>query len=181
MKIYTKKGDQGETSLFGGQRVKKNHPRVNAYGTLDETNSMLGLALSYIPEKEAVVRNRLIRIQNALFQMGSEIASTKTLPPHLTLVQAKDIEQLEQEIDEMEASLQPLKRFILPGGSPAGATLHVVRTLVRKAERLVVEFSEPIALRPEVLQYLNRLSDYFFVCARYVNWITHQPETEWKP
>lgn len=177
MKIYTKTGDQGETALFGGERVKKNHPRVKAYGSLDEANSMIGLALSFLPPKESLIKDRLTRVQNELFQLGSELASPKPAT-YLKYVGDAEIVTLEKEIDSMDETLSPLKNFILPGGSSAGASLHVARTLIRKSERLVVEMNDP-GIRPEVVQYLNRLSDYLFVSARYVNAVLGEIETTW--
>lgn len=184
MKIYTKTGDTGETSLFGGERVKKSHPRVQAYGTLDEANSALGIALSHFPENQSQEMKslflKLIRVQGDLFQVGSELASPK-MPPSLVLVSETNIAALETEIDEMEKSLSPLKNFILQGGKPAGATLHLARTLIRKAERECVELSSHEQIRAEVTRYLNRLSDYLFVCARFMNKLENTEERPWNP
>ncbi len=179
MKIYTKSGDQGETSLWGGGRVMKSHPRVNAYGTVDEANSMIGLALSFIPESEGVIRDRLVRIQNQLFQVGSELATQFDAKNTCPFVGDREINQLENEIDEMEASLTPLKNFILPSGSSAGSSLHLARTIVRRSERECVDLSHNEPLRQELVRYLNRLSDYLFVMARWVNQIMKSSETIW--
>ena len=181
MKIYTKSGDQGETSLWGGGRVTKSHPRVNAYGTVDEANSMIGLALSFIPEVEGVVQERLIRIQNELFQVGSELATQPGSQNSCPFVSDSEIERLEAEIDEMEADLPALKNFILPSGSSAGSALHLARTIVRRAERDGVDLSHHEPVREELVRYLNRLSDYLFVMARYVNQILLKSETKWLP
>lgn len=181
MKIYTKSGDRGETSLWGGGRVKKSHPRVSAYGTLDEANSMLGLGLSFLPESETTLRQSLGRIQGELFQVGSELATTAGAKNTCALVGTLEIEALEHEIDEMETSLDPLKNFILPSGGSAGSALHLARTIVRRSERECVEILQSETLRPEVIQYLNRLSDYLFVAARFVNHQFKQPETKWFP
>ena len=181
MKIYTKSGDQGETALWGGARVKKSHPRVGAYGTLDEANSMLGLALSFLPPSEIEVDERLNRIQSELFQVGSELATQKGAKNACVLVNSLQIERLEHEIDEMENGLEPLQNFILPSGSSAGSALHLARTIVRRSERECVELTEQEDLRPEVIQYLNRLSDYLFVMARFVNHRLKKTETKWFP
>lgn len=175
MKIYTKTGDEGETSLWGGSRVKKSHPRVNAYGTLDEANSFIGLAASYLPESESRVLERLTRIQNDLFVLGSELATQAGSKTSIPLLDEKSIFQLESEIDEMEESLEPLKNFILPGGSSSGSALHLARTVIRRAERECVD----LEVRSEVIRYLNRLSDHLFVMARFVNKRLGQVETKW--
>jgi cob(I)alamin adenosyltransferase len=181
MKIYTKSGDLGETSLWGGGRVMKSHPRVNAYGTLDEANSMLGLALSFIPNEESLIHERLIRVQNELFQVGSELATHFGAKNSCPFVGEPEIERLESEIDEMETSLPALQNFILPSGGSAGSALHLARTIVRRSERECVDLSHNEPIRPEVIQYLNRLSDYLFVMARRVNQLMGQPEAKWIP
>jgi cob(I)alamin adenosyltransferase len=181
MKIYTKSGDKGETSLWGGGRVKKSHPRVNTYGTLDEANSTLGLALSFLPDRELIIRERLTRIQSELFQVGAELATQAGAKNSCAPVTETEIVVLEKEIDEMESTLEPLKNFILPSGGSAGATVHLSRTIVRRAERQCVELNESEELRPELIRYLNRLSDYLFVMARFVNHSMQKPETKWIP
>lgn len=182
MKIYTKTGDTGETSLWGGARVKKSHPRVNTYGTLDEANSVIGLALSFLPETHIVVEGRLSRIQNELFVVGSELATAPGAKTTIVLIDESAITRMESEIDEMEAALEPLKNFILPSGSSMGSALHLARTVVRRAERDCVDLvSSGDSLRPEVIRYLNRLSDYLFVMARFVNHELGEPETKWIP
>jgi cob(I)alamin adenosyltransferase len=179
MKIYTKSGDLGETSLWGGGRVKKSHPRVNAYGTLDEANSTIGLSLSLLPDEESVIGHRLTRVQAELFQVGSELATQAGAKNSCPFVSETEIQALEKEIDEMEGTLSPLKNFILPSGSPSGAALHLARTIVRRAERDCVDLDASLAVRPEVIRYLNRLSDYLFVMARYVNHVMRKTETPW--
>jgi cob(I)alamin adenosyltransferase len=187
MKIYTKTGDQGETSLFGGERVKKSHPRVQAYGTLDEANSTIGVAISFImdaPDADASgTRQQLVeqltRVQSELFQVGGELASP-TPPAYLVLINETEIQRLESEIDQMEKSLAPLVNFILPGGKPGGAALHLARTISRRAERECVELASTEAIRPEVIRYLNRLSDYLFVAARFMNFIQKTSEQPWR-
>ena len=168
MKIYTKGGDSGETGLFGGQRVPKDHLRIRSYGTLDELNAALGCAALYIlPQSE--LKTPLFRIQNELFQAGAELATPRGKDPGIALIQEADIDRLESEIDLFESRLQPLRSFILPGGSPAAAHLHLARTISRRAERETVILHRAEPLRTEILRYLNRLSDYLFVAARLAN------------
>ncbi|WP_210367348.1 cob(I)yrinic acid a,c-diamide adenosyltransferase [Bacillus sp. REN3] len=170
MKIYTKTGDKGTTSLIYGSRVSKSDTRVEAYGTCDEANSMIGLALSYLqgeyfPGKEGL-QSIFHKIQTVLFHAGAELATPAGKEVKWTLKQA-DIEELEKTIDEWDASLPQLTNFILPGGHQAGAAFHVARTIVRRSERIAVCLGEEV--NPLVLSYLNRLSDFLFVAARYVN------------
>lgn len=179
MKIYTKSGDLGETSLWGGARVQKSHPRVNAYGTLDEANSTLGLGLSFLPAEEVIIFDRLTRIQNELFQVGAELATPNGKKNSAALISETEIKKLESEIDEMDASLPALKNFILPSGSSAGSALHLARTIVRRAERECVALTGEDVARAEVIRYLNRLSDYLFVTARFVNQVLKKEETQW--
>lgn len=176
MKIYTRTGDQGETGLFGGARVKKNDPRVEAYGTVDELNAALGMARS--AALPSLLAKPLLEMQKDLFTLGAELACK---PGHeeklkMQLIAAPEIEALEKLIDEHEAALPPLKTFILPAGSPAGAALHYARTVARRAERCCLELQE---LRSEALIYLNRLSDALFVLARRANQLDEAPETPW--
>lgn len=159
----------------------KSHPRVNAYGTVDEANSMIGLAISFLPENETVIRGRLIRIQNELFQVGSELATQNGATSSCPFVEEAEIQSLEHEIDEMEASLSPLKNFILPSGSSAGSALHLARTIVRRSERECVDLGHNEPVRQELIRYLNRLSDYLFVMARFVNQALGKGETKWIP
>lgn len=170
MKIYTKTGDKGTTSLIYGTRVSKNDARVEAYGTCDETNSMIGLALSYLNGEYFSGKEDLQaifhKIQTVLFHVGAELATPAGKEVKWTLEQ-KDIEELEQTIDSWDAALPQLTNFILPGGHHAGAALHVARTVARRAERQAVEIGDDV--NPLVLSYLNRLSDFLFVAARYVN------------
>lgn len=170
MKIYTKTGDKGTTSLIYGQRVAKNDLRVEAYGTCDETNSMIGLAMSYL-YREFFQRKELIedlyhKIQTNLFHVGAELATPNGKEVKWSL-NASDIEELEKGIDELNELLPELTNFILPGGHSAGAAFHVARTIARRAERCAVTLGEDV--NPLVLAYLNRLSDLLFVTARYVN------------
>lgn len=170
MKIYTRTGDKGTTSLIYGDRVKKYDPRVKAYGTCDEANSLIGLGVSHLKkEQEALyqeVSSIFHRIQTVLFHVGAELATPKGKKV-MWEIQEKDIEILEEKMDEWDQRLPTLTNFVLPGGSNAGATLHVARTVVRRAERNAVEIGEDV--NPLVLAYLNRLSDFLFVGARYIN------------
>jgi cob(I)alamin adenosyltransferase len=170
-KIYTKTGDAGETALGNGARVAKHSLRVTAYGTVDETNATLGLArLHTVGDMDA----RLAAIQNDLFDLGADLCRPEMekdaeadYPP--LRMAAAQVLRLESEIDAMNASLKPLKSFILPGGSPLSAALHLCRTVSRRAERLTVELATMESVNPEAVKYLNRLSDWFFVAARVAN------------
>jgi cob(I)alamin adenosyltransferase len=177
MKIYTKTGDKGTTSLIYGQRVAKNDLRVEAYGTCDETNSMIGLALSYINgesfQKKELIENVYHKIQTNLFHVGAELATPKGKEVKWSL-NPSEIEEMEKHIDELNESLPALTNFILPGGHPAGAAFHVARTTARRAERCAVSLGEDV--NPLVLAYLNRLSDLLFVTARFVNHVLGSTE-----
>src|SRR5450432_2332613 len=169
MKIYTRTGDAGETGLFGGTRVGKDDPRVEAYGTVDELNSCLGTARAL--GVSAKTDAELLRMQSDLFTLGAELACVpgKEDKLSLTLVGEPDILRLEGWIDEAEAPLSELKNFVLPGGSPSAAELHRARTVCRRAERRTLTAGRSSAIRGEVVIYLNRLSDLLFVLARYEN------------
>jgi cob(I)alamin adenosyltransferase len=185
MKIYTKQGDHGETGLFGGIRVPKDHLRIRSYGTLDELNSILGMVISSMEREEAEVgrflefKGRLLRIQGELFQLGTELATPRGKNPGIELLSKDRVESLEQEIDAMEESLPSLKTFILPGGARLAAELHLARTVSRRAEREVVALHRTEAQRDEVMQFMNRLSDYFFVCARFANHLLGRDDASW--
>ena len=167
-KIYTRGGDAGETSLGDGRRVAKHDLRVAAYGTVDEANATIGLArLHTMGEDDAV----LARIQNDLFDLGADLCT-----PHdgrhakgALRVSEDQVKRLEDEIDAMNAALEPLRSFILPGGSPASAYLHLARTVIRRAERLITGLAEVEEVNPEAVKYANRLSDHLFVLARHLN------------
>ena len=170
-KIYTKQGDKGKSSLFGGQTVPKSDPRLEAYGTLDELNSVLGLvrseAQAQMPALQGLDQD-LDRIQNYIFNIGSHLASgSEEMKSHLPRLEELQTTFLEQRIDQMEADLTPLKNFILPGGARASSLLHLARTVARRAERATVRIEPPADAL--VLIYLNRLSDYLFVAARFAN------------
>lgn len=171
MKIYTRTGDNGTTSLIYGQRVAKDDLRVQAYGTCDETNSMIGLALSLLMNEEFQGKETFLqifhRIQTSLFHVGAEIA-TPSGKEVKWKVSELDIKELEKHIDEWEMQLRPLKQFILPGGHPGSAALHVARTMARRAERCAVSVKEEV--NPLAIKYLNRLSDFLFVSARFINY-----------
>jgi cob(I)alamin adenosyltransferase len=161
MKIYTKTGDAGETSLFGGARVRKDDARIEAYGTVDELNSFVGVARASWPDSP--LDAQLHAIQSDLFDLGAHLAAPQT--SRFAGPDPSRIAALEQSIDAMESELAPLKTFVLPGGSLAAANLHVARTICRRAERLVVTLGAEAA----AVTYLNRLSDYLFVAARFAN------------
>ena len=177
MKIYTKTGDKGTTSLIYGSRVAKNDALVEAYGTCDEANSMIGLAMSYIQneffEEKEDVQRVFHQIQTTLFHVGAELA-TPTGKEVKWKLEETEITKLENVIDEWDSHLPALQNFILPSGHPAGATLHVARTIVRRAERAAVGIGEQVS--PLVLAYLNRLSDFLFVAARFINMRLGQKE-----
>lgn len=178
MKIYTRKGDKGETSLIGGKRVSKTDARIEAYGTVDELNSVIGVVRDAADEKDA--DKMLIAIQHRLFTIGSELASSSDSKMDIPHLHASDISILEEEMDRMEASLPELRNFILPGGDLAASQAHVARTVCRRAERKAVALQQLEKIDEQVVTYLNRLSDYLFVLARYY---THQhggAETIWK-
>jgi cob(I)alamin adenosyltransferase len=176
-KIYTKTGDRGETSLFSGERVGKDNPLVEAYGTVDELNSVIGMAraLHTLPDKLAEI---LAVLQHELLELGAHLAYGK---PGAQRIRAEQVEQLEHWIDELQAGMQPLGGFILPGGHPVAAQLHIARTVCRRAERLVIR---AMAGRPYVdelaLKYINRLSDLLFILAREANRAHGQADVKWE-
>ena len=181
MKIYTKTGDKGETGLFGGGRVRKDHPRIQAYGDVDELNSFIGWAKSLTQDK--ILSSELKRIQNNLFDIGAILAS-----PHPEKLEGKssssvapqEIEGLEKSIDRMEAELKPLLTFILPGGGEESSILHVARTVCRRAERQIITLSEREKISSQIIIYINRLSDYLFVLARWINFKKNVKEDTWE-
>ena len=178
MKIYTKTGDKGQTSLLFGKRVSKDDLRVEAYGTVDEANSALGFALCQLPRDDEALRalaDELLSIQRVLFNIGAELATPPGRRPGWEAEQ-EQIDALERLIDTIDTQIPPLTSFILPGGSPAGAGLHLARTIVRRAERLAVTVAREEELNPLVVTYLNRLSDALFNTARYVNHLLGTPE-----
>jgi cob(I)alamin adenosyltransferase len=179
VKIYTRTGDGGQTALFDGTRVGKSDPRVAAYGEVDELNAWLGLVAASTTDDQ--LHEMLERMQKDLFGVGARLADpSHRIASRVTkaAVAADDVARLEGWIDTLEAELTPLRRFILAGGSPAGAALHVARTVCRRAERSIVSLGEA-AYEPELLTYINRLSDLLFVMARAVNRRAGVPEVEW--
>jgi cob(I)alamin adenosyltransferase len=178
MKIYTKTGDAGETGLFGGQRVPKDALRIEAYGSVDEVNSVIGIVQSMNPPGKLVPM--LSRIQNDLFVVGADLATPVVKSGmHVDRVEIAQSVVLEQFIDELEEELPPLKWFILPGGTPAAAQLHCARTVCRRAERDVVRLSHIEDIGEAVIVYVNRLSDFLFVAARYANHWAGAEEVPW--
>lgn len=167
-RIYTRGGDRGETSLGSGARVPKHSLRIDAVGTVDEANAAIGLARLYVGSDEDAM---LARIQNDLFDLGADLCRPEagTRAAGALRIVPVQVERIEQEIDALNAGLSPLDSFILPGGSPAAAHLHLARTIVRRAERLTVALAEREPINPESVKYLNRLSDHLFVLSRHVN------------
>jgi len=183
VKIYTRTGDQGTTALFAGGRVEKDDLRVEAYGTVDEANAAIGLAVAAAGGHQALAE-KLRRIQQELFDAGADLADPRAVPGSTErppMITARHVERLEQEIDETEARLQPLRRFILPGGTELAARLHMARTIVRRAERRVVTAAAAHPLNPEIVRYLNRLSDLLFVLARLANQAEGTGDISWQP
>jgi cob(I)alamin adenosyltransferase len=184
MKIYTKTGDQGQTSLLGGQRVEKSHPKLNAYGTVDELNSHIGLLLNYIknetkPSTESKDISFILEIQNDLFLLGSHIAcldDADRLKYKILDFNPSRALALESEMDAIEKNLKPLKNFILPGGCLSASQAHVCRTVCRRAERLISDLPD---YNEDWLIYLNRLSDYFFVLSRHLNRLNKIEDIIW--
>jgi cob(I)alamin adenosyltransferase len=183
MKIYTRTGDAGETGLFGGGRVRKDHPRVVAYGAVDELNSVIGWALAEIAP--GPTSDRLGRIQHDLFSVGAELATPPAREhrrrPATPPVPEARVTEMERWMDEMEAELPPLDRFVLPGGTRAAAALHVARTVCRRAEREVIVLVGQEEVDANVVRYLNRLSDLLFVCARHENARAGRADVVWEP
>ena len=180
-KIYTKTGDKGTTSLIGGTKVPKSDLRIESYGTVDELNSWIGVVVDHI--QDAATKQTLKEIQDRLFTIGSSLACDPDKEPKLKIpdLHEADIVFLEQEIDRMNESLPPMKAFILPGGAPAVSFAHVARCVCRRAERLCVTLQvENQYIEPLVLKYLNRLSDYLFVAARYIGQLQGAEEIQWK-
>lgn len=187
VKIYTKTGDKGETSLFSGDRVPKNDPFIEALGSVDELNSTIGAALSLLPKKHEMsgIKEQLETIQHALFDLGASVATPQTKSASSKIEKTRfDMEAialLETWIDGMEKDLPELHAFILPGGDPSGAMLHLARSICRRAERRVLPLHKNGDVSNYVVIYLNRLSDYLFSLSRYVNQHVKTPEIQWKP
>ena len=181
-KIYTRRGDDGSTGLFGGPRVRKDDLRVAAYGDVDELNSSLGLAREELLS-QADLLSLVDALQSELFTLGAELATpdAQRAPKEVPRIQPSHVERLEREIDRLTAELPPMTSFILPGGSRPGAALHLCRTVCRRAERKVVSLAESSSVSPAALAYVNRLSDLLFVMARAANLRSGGREIPWKP
>jgi cob(I)alamin adenosyltransferase len=183
MKIYTKTGDTGDTGLFGGGRVPKSHPRVEAYGDVDELNATIGVARAVGSPPDPQIDALLVRIQQDLFAIGALLATPDRERMRMHLDKAKidqeRVGELERAIDAADAELAPLRAFILPGGSPKAAALHVARTVCRRAERKIVDIADEMEIPPLVIVYLNRLSDLLFTLARLANKRASAEETAW--
>lgn len=187
-RIYTKRGDTGETGLAGGQRVPKDSPRIEAYGTVDELNAVVGMAYTSAEQnigqdlRVGLLLAILRRVQHELFNLGSMLATLpQDLHPKQARITSAEIDQLEKEIDAMNEDLLPLRSFVLPGGTRMNAELHLARTVCRRAERLVVALAKIEEVQPEAIQYLNRLSDAMFVWSRWINFVMRAPEVVWQP
>jgi cob(I)alamin adenosyltransferase len=181
LKIYTKTGDKGETGLFGGNRVSKDDLRIEAYGTTDELNAALGLADTELKSDE--IKELIKTIQNKLFVLGSDLATpldhgTKSF--RLPRITVEDYTFLENQIDNFESKLEELKSFILPGGTKGGALLHLSRTICRRAERRIVSLQKIEEINPNIVIFVNRLSDLLFVLSRYENLTSNQPDIKWE-
>ena len=182
IKIYTKTGDKGKTSLIGGTKVAKSNIRIEAYGTIDELNSFIGLTADHLAHQHS--KDMLKEVQDRLFTIGSSLACDPNKEPLLKVPDLKetDIALLEKEIDRMNEELPQMKSFILPGGHVAISTAHVTRCVCRRAERLCVSIQEQgIFVEPLIIKYLNRLSDYLFVLARYTGHLLRVEDIPWKP
>jgi cob(I)alamin adenosyltransferase len=186
-RVYTRTGDKGETALVGGKRVPKDCPRIEAYGTIDELNSIVGLARVFNEEKLAehdahrFLDVVLRKIQDELFDLGSELATPADFyQPGMYRVSERQVEKIEQLIDECQKSLEPLKSFVLPGGGKVGAYLHQCRTVCRRAEREILRLSRAETISDWPLKYVNRLSDLFFVLSRWISKQTGQEEYLWQ-
>ena len=182
MKIYTKTGDKGETGLFGGERVSKDSLRISAYGTIDELNSFIGYTITEIKDKS--VKENLSKIQNYLFTLGSDLATPETdknAKLNIQRTPGSFYKEIEKMIDEYDAQLEELRNFILPGGSKSAALLHICRTVCRRAEREAVALKSSVTIGDNIIIFLNRLSDLFFVLSRFENKVSNHPDTIWNP
>ncbi len=179
-KIYTKSGDKGATSLLGGKRVSKASKRIEAYGNIDETNAMLGVLASIIIHKD--IRDLLAKIQNELFTLGSDLAdpSYPENPYNIHRMDEAMIKYIEEAIDRYQEEVGEISYFILPGGSKGGALLHLARTVTRRAERSIIRLAEEEKINPMIIEYVNRLSDLFFILARVINNREGIKDIRWK-
>jgi cob(I)alamin adenosyltransferase len=180
MKVYTKTGDQGTTSLIGGTRVLKSSLRIESYGTVDELNSNLGLLRDWI--NDDVLVDWILEIQDRLFTLGSNLAADPNAPTmKLPEISTEDIDSLERWIDEMDEELEPLRLFVLPGGHPTVSQAHISRCVCRRAERIIVDLSQSEEVNPIIMKYLNRLSDFIFVMSRKLAKDLNAKEKPWYP
>lgn len=179
MKVYTKTGDKGTTSLVGGTRVPKTHIRLEAYGTVDELNSNLGLLITYLTDERD--KNFLQQVQDKLFAVGSHLATDqeKTKLNEVSVITPTLIEAIEREIDHLDSKLAPLSAFVLPGGSRGASVCHICRTVCRRAERRILALAEQVEVSSELMIYVNRLSDYLFVLSRKINLDEKKNEIFW--
>jgi cob(I)alamin adenosyltransferase len=187
VKVYTRTGDDGTTGLFGGGRVPKGHPRIRAYGTVDEANAAIGLARAMLDGAGLTGADQrrpdaiLGRIQDELFVLGGDLSAPADTRYPIPRVDPEHVVALERDIDALELDLEPLKHFVLPGGTPAAAALHLARTITRRAERETVDVAAEEAVSEHVLHYLNRLSDLLFVLARWTNARAGVADVKWVP
>jgi cob(I)alamin adenosyltransferase len=179
LKIYTGFGDKGKTRLYGGQIVDKDNIRVEAYGAIDELNSAIGVVKTYIENNSLI--NDLQNIQNSLFELSAELATpdNKNVKSPESAITNKKIKDIEKDIDKIDNQLDPLKNFILPGGSPGAASCHLARTICRRAERALVSLNKVETIHFRIVVYINRLSDYLFVVARFLNKEQNIPDLPW--
>jgi len=182
-RIYTRTGDDGTTSLFGGERVMKGNPRIDAYGTVDEANSVVGLARAHLEGAPGAERLDPVLgdVQEELFVVGADLATPVDAEAMVPRIKEHHVERVEDRIDDFDTDLKPLKKFVLPGGCPAGATLHSARTVCRRAERLAVQAGTATPINEDAVVYLNRLSDLLFVLARWANKQAGVREDTWTP
>jgi cob(I)alamin adenosyltransferase len=180
MKIYTRTGDEGKTGLFGGPRVYKNDPRIEAYGTVDELNAVIGMVRSNSPEGIfSPLELYLASLQNTLFVLGADLATPSNARVEIVRITPSDTGTIELWIDRLEADLPPLTQFILPGGAASAATLHLARTVCRRAERHVVHLAQSEDVNEESIKFLNRVSDFLFVAARWSNLKNNRMDEPW--
>ncbi|MCH2162459.1 MAG: cob(I)yrinic acid a,c-diamide adenosyltransferase [Phycisphaerales bacterium] len=180
MKLYTRTGDDGTTGLFGGERVAKTHPRIEAYGTIDETNACIGLAATGTQDEQ--LAGILATLQSMLFDVGADLA-TPVDSPHAAKVRrmsSADVETIEGWIDTLTDATPPISSFVLPGGTQAAAHLHLARTVARRGERAIIELASETAIDPVMIHLVNRLSDFLFAAARYANHVAGVPDVPWQ-
>lgn len=182
VKVYTRTGDRGTTSLFGGKRVDKNSLRIRAYGEVDELNSLLGVVVSDLRHSNGIlgILKKMYRVQTELFVLGADLATPREIKVKIPRITKSFVTRLEKEIDKWSTSLPQLRNFILPGGSTVGAKLHLARTVARRVERSIVELSNQEKINKNAQVYINRLSDWLFTLARYINRFEGATEISWR-